>query len=390
MTIDISRPPCLPDPEMALSEMTRTLTRPQQSQRTRQAQQVRRTPQSEVHAAETLQRCRRLVEPALREAVSRLHPWPARMAAFAFGWCETDGTPRSAQGGKGLRPAIAMLCGKAAGAAEEAAVSGAVAVELIHAFSLVHDDIMDGDERRRHRETVWKAYGTGGAVITGDALLALAVDTLIRARAEQVPEAMSHLSTTLVELVQGQAEDIAFERRPLRGPNAVTIEEYCLMAGRKTGALLGCAAAIGTLLGGGSPTLAQTMSRLGWHLGLAFQAVDDLLGIWGDPNITGKPVFNDLRKRKKTLPVVAAVDGAPETGIQLARLLDLGAKEQGDEGALRQAAELIEVSGGASYTREQAVGHLGQVLDILDTTTLDPRAAEELSTLSRFVIHRTH
>src|SRR5262245_53165629 len=103
--------------------------------------------------------------------------------------------------------------------------------------------------------------------------------------------------------VHGQSQDVAFETRPWRGPQAVTVEEYCSMATRKTGALLGCAAAVGVLLGGGSPALATAMRQMGRHLGLAFQAIDDLLGIWGDPEVTGKPVWNDLQQGKKTLPV---------------------------------------------------------------------------------------
>jgi geranylgeranyl diphosphate synthase, type I len=334
-----------------------------------------------------LTRCRQMVGPALRQAIDQLHPWPGHMAAFTLGWCETDGTPRKAHAGKGLRPAIAMLCGRAAGASPEAAVSGAVAVELVHAFSLVHDDIMDGDERRRHRQTVWKAYGIGPAVLTGDALLALAFDTLTQSETGRVGEAMGQVSSTLIELVHGQAEDLMFEERPWSGPEAVTVEEYHAMAARKTGALYGCAAAVGALLGGGSSGLADTMADMGRHLGLAFQAVDDLLGVWGDPEVTGKPIFNDLRQRKKTLPVVAALSASTGAASRLLEILESG---PADEPALRRSAALIEEIGGGTITREHAEHHLGQALRIIRSADLEPAAAEELAALSRFVVNRSH
>jgi geranylgeranyl diphosphate synthase type I len=306
------------------------------------------------------------------------------MALFTFGWVESDGTPRDAQGGKGLRPALAVLCAEGAGGSGQDAVPGAVAVELVHAFSLVHDDIMDGDERRRHRETVWKAYGIGPAVLTGDALLALAMDTLVRTSAEQTGAAVRRFSATLVELVRGQSEDVAFEDRPWAGPGAVSVEEYCAMAAGKTGALLGCAAAVGALLGGGTPALAERLMRLGRHLGLAFQAVDDLLGIWGDPEVTGKPVFSDLRRGKKTLPVVAALARGADPALLT------GPPEDGppDEPALRRSARAIEEAGGQAFTRDYAEGQFDQAMAVLGTAGLTDPATRELAALSRFLIDR--
>ncbi len=309
--------------------------------------------------AEILARSRRLVDPALQNAVARLHPGPGRMAAFSFGWVESDGTPRGAANGKGVRPALALLSARAAGAPAETAVPGAVAVELVHAFSLVHDDIMDGDERRRHRETVWKAYGIGPAVLGGDALLALAVDTLARAGGAQTGSAMLHLSAALVELVHGQAEDADFESRPWNGTDAVTVEQYCAMAVGKTGSLLGSAAAVGALL----------------------EAVDDLLGIWGDPEVTGKPVFSDLRRGKKTLPIVAATRAAPG-------LSELLAARSDDEATLRRLAGLVEDAGGRGFTDELAARELERALDIINTSGLDGAAARDLTALSRFLVHR--
>ncbi|MGI8335414.1 polyprenyl synthetase family protein [Actinomadura scrupuli] len=310
------------------------------------------------------------------------------MALFSFGWAEPDGSPRNAReaprggtrGGKGLRPALAVLCAEGAGGSAADAVPGAVAVELVHAFSLVHDDIMDGDEWRRHRQTVWKAYGVGPAVLAGDALLALGMDTLVHAPPDHAGAAVRRFSAALVELVRGQSEDVAFEDRPWTGSRAVTVEEYCAMAAGKTGALLACAAAVGALLGGGPPALAEQMMRLGRHLGLAYQAVDDLLGIWGDPEVTGKPVFNDLRRGKKSLPVVAALAQGADPAL-------LAARPQ-DEETLRRSAQVIEAAGGRTFARRYAEGQLDQAMTIIGTAGLTGPAARELGVLARSFVDR--
>ncbi|NUR87750.1 MAG: polyprenyl synthetase family protein [Nonomuraea sp.] len=296
-------------------------------------------------------RCRRLLEPALREAVSGLHPWGARMAAFTLGWSDADGSPLPGETGKHVRPAIALLCAEAVGAPASQALPGAVAVELVHAFSLVHDDIIDHDERRRHRDALWKAYGIGPAILAGDSLLALAIAHLGQVGDQR---ASGYLATALIDLVHGQSQDMTFEDRPWTGPGAVTAEEYVEMAAGKTGALLGAAAALGVTLGGAAE-LADPLWRMGRDLGVAFQIADDLLGIWGDPAETGKPVHNDLRRAKKTLPVLAAL---PEVAPYLERAVT-------DE-ELREVAELIDRAGGRDTALALAQHHLGAALAVLD------------------------
>ncbi|WP_043629339.1 polyprenyl synthetase family protein [Nonomuraea candida] len=306
---------------------------------------------------EAMARCRRLLEPALREAVSVLHPWGARMAAFTLGWSEVDGRPQEGGVGKALRPAIALLSAEAVGGTAESALPGAVAVELVHAFSLAHDDIIDRDELRRHRPALWKAYGVGPALLTGDALLALAVGRLA-----DRPEAMPYLSAALIELVQGQTADMAFENRPWQGPGEVTLDEYAEMAAGKTGGLLGAAAATGVALGG-APELADRMWAMGRDLGVAFQIVDDMLGIWGDPLVTGKPVYSDLRREKKTVPVLAALAAGGPAARELSAVLRSGAP---DEESVRHAAHLVEEAGGRDRARALADHYVSSALGVLD------------------------
>lgn len=334
--------------------------------------------QAPADARQVLDRCRALVRPALREAVGRSHPWVAEMAAYSFGWCEVGGAPTAASGGKGVRQALAVLGAEAAGAPGRVAVPGAVAVELVHAFSLLHDDIMDGDTSRRGRPTVWKSYGTGPAVLAGDALFALAVETLAMAPAG--PQAVRLLSVALQDLVRGQADDLLFTTRPWTGPERVRPDEYRTMAEHKTGALLGCAAALGALLGGAPPATVAALDRAGRHLGIAFQAVDDLLGIWGDPGVTGKPVHGDLRERKKTLPVLAALD-SPAAG-RLSGLLESAAADPGE------VAALIEEAGGRSAALTEARRHMAAVEAALADVPLAAGTAGELRSLLDFLVRR--
>jgi geranylgeranyl diphosphate synthase, type I len=309
------------------------------------------------------------------------------MASFSLGWTGLDSASPAGgrRGGKGLRPAIVLLCAQAMGAPVRLAMPGAVAVELVHAFSLVHDDIMDRDEHRRHRATTWKAYGTGPAVLTGDAMLALAISTLAREPAAGAAAALEWLSATLVELVAGQAEDIGFERRPWTGPGAVTIEEYLAMAEAKSGSLIGCSAAIGTLLGGGSAADAARMSAIGRRIGLAFQITDDILGIWGDPSVTGKSASSDLTSGKKTFPVLAAL----ATDTDAARELSTRIGEAADR--LPEITALIEQAGGRELARTRARLILDDALrDLAEMRPSEPSAYDELAVLGRYMMHRNH
>lgn len=172
-------------------------------------------------AARILRRCRALTAPALAEAVDGLHPWIAEMAGYALGRCEVGGAPADHSQGKGVRQALAVLGAEAVSGPSEAGVPGAVAVELVHTFSLLHDDIMDGDALRRGRPALWKAYGTGPAVLAGDALFALAVETL--ALTPHAGLAVRQLTTALGDLVRGQADDLLFADRPWTGPEAVGV-----------------------------------------------------------------------------------------------------------------------------------------------------------------------
>jgi geranylgeranyl diphosphate synthase type I len=345
-----------------------------------------------VQTPVVLDRVRLLTIPALRAAVDRLEPSIARVAAYHLGWVDAEGNAMAGNGGKAVRPALAVLSAEAVAADAEVALPGAVAVELVHNFSLLHDDLMDGDEERRHRPTSWKVFGPAMAILAGDALLALAEDVLLEAPGETGPRAARHLTEATDRLITGQAEDLSFE-----GRLDVSVGECMAMVGNKTGALLACSASIGAVLAGAPAESVEALSGYGYHLGLAFQAVDDLLGIWGQPEVTGKPAWSDLRQRKKSVPVAYALSNGGRVGERLAGLLgesgpaDARAAEGGprlSEEDLALAAKLVQEAGGRDWTMAEAERQLGLALRRLDQVAVPAAVRDELADLARFVTSR--
>jgi len=324
---------------------------------------------------------RDLVGPAVAAAVDRLSPDVRVVAAYHLGLTGTDGRPASRPAGKALRPALALLSARAAGAAPERGVPAAAAVEFVHNFSLLHDDIMDGDTERRHRPTAWTVYGVGAAILAGDALLALAQDLLLESPAPQGLWASRCLSAAVQRLIAGQGADLAFERR-----EDVTLDECRQMAGDKTAALMACACSIGAIYVGAPADLAMGLAGFGAHVGLAFQLTDDLLGIWGAPEVTGKPVRSDLRTRKKSLPVVAALNSGTEPGRELGALLRQTEALTEDE--LIRAAALVEEAGGRKWAETEADSALTSAGKCLDDTDMPDDVRAEFSGIAEFITAR--
>jgi geranylgeranyl diphosphate synthase, type I len=331
-------------------------------------------------AVETLRRCRDLVTPALQAAVERLDPASREQASYHLGWTEFDGSPGNG-GGKAVRPALALLSTEAAGARATTGLPGAVAVELVHNFSLLHDDLMDGDTERRHRRTVWAQWGAPSAILTGDALLALAVEILLEAESPHAAAAASLIAGTTRELIRGQAEDVSFERR-----SDVSVDECLSMAAGKTGSLLAASAEVGALLAGAGPAVTAALRTFGAEVGAAFQLVDDLLGIWGDPAVTGKPVLSDLRSRKKSLPVTYAVHHGGAAGVELACWLAGNGEDA--EKDLRRAAALVETGGGRDWAAAEARRRMSLAEKALAGVEIPPVARAELVALGRHLTDR--
>ncbi|OKJ73465.1 dimethylallyltranstransferase [Streptomyces sp. TSRI0107] len=340
-----------------------------------------------VDVTALLERGRTLATPVLRAAIDRLAPPMDMVAAYHFGWIDADGKPADGDGGKAVRPALAVLSAEVTGAAPETGVPGAVAVELVHNFSLLHDDLMDGDEQRRHRDTVWKVHGPAQAILVGDALFALANELLLELGTVEAGRATRRLTTASRALIDGQAQDISYELR-----DRVTVEECLEMEGNKTGALLACACSIGAVLGGADDRTADTLEKYGYHLGLAFQAVDDLLGIWGDPDATGKQTWSDLRQRKKSLPVVAALAAGGSASERLGEILAADAVSSDfanfSEEEFAARAALIEEAGGREWTAEEARRQHAIAIEALDAVDMPDRVRAQFSALADFVVVR--
>jgi len=333
---------------------------------------------------------RDLVGPAIAEAVQRLSPDVRSVVSYHMGLngsARQPGRQRSGSAGaapsagKALRPALALLSARAAGAAAERAVPAAVAVEFVHNFSLLHDDIMDGDTERRHRPTAWTVYGVGAAILAGDALLALAHDLLLDCPPPPGPWAARCMSAAVQRLIAGQGADLAFERR-----DDVTLAECRQMAGDKTAALMACACSIGAIYVGAPADLAMHLAAFGSHVGLAFQLTDDLIGIWGEPEVTGKPTMSDLRARKKSLPVVAALASGTVQGRELGAVLATpGPLTEPD---LLRAADLVVAAGGRAWAEAEADAALASALDCLDQAGVPDDVRAEFAGIAEFVTAR--
>lgn len=318
---------------------------------------------------------RTLIEPVHRAAVDELGPALRRVAGYHIGWWDADGRPSQAAG-KALRPALTLACARAfaGGTAPPSpdVLAAATAVELIHDFSLLHDDVMDGDETRRHRRSAWAVFGTTAAILTGDALVGLAM--------RRVPPTLTGvLADVLVELCEGQAADVAAETA-----TSMEVEQCLTTAMRKTGSLLGAACQLGALAAGAEAGVAEHYRWFGVHLGVAFQLVDDVLGIWGDPARTGKPAHSDIRARRRSLPVVAALAADSPVARRLERIyLETSGAED-----VQRIADLVAEAGGRTWAQAEADRRVELAFGSLRRARPHPAAAEDLGELARLVTRR--
>src|SRR5436190_17811814 len=222
------------------------------------------------------------------------------MLEYHLGWRGSDLEPLAtpAPAGKKLRPGLALLVCRGVSGSEDAALPAAAAVELIHNFSLVHDDIQDRSELRRHRPTLWSLWGAAQGINAGDALFALAQVVLLEAPSAAAARMGAELNRTALLLAEGQYLDIELQH----GGTSPTPEAYEAMITRKTGVLFAAACRLGAMAGGASRVIEDAYAAYGLELGLAFQEQDDLLGVWGVSSETGKPAAADIVERKRGLP----------------------------------------------------------------------------------------
>lgn len=322
----------------------------------------------------------------LRELISAEHPELLyRMVRYHLGWETAEGEAADFPG-KLLRPAFCLLASEALEGDWHSCVPAAAALELVHNFSLVHDDIQDEDTERHHRPTVWSVWGAPQAINAGDALLALAHEALMRLEERSVsPELILEAARTLdrrtLEMVEGQVLDIGFEESL-----DVGLDEYLEMIEKKTGALFDCAFSLGAIVAGADEETVDAFARCGRQLGVAFQIRDDMLGVWGAENRTGKSTGSDIHRRKKSLPVVYAMSHSDgPTQDDLRRIY--AKAEPGDED-VGFVLRVLDETGAQAYCGQLAQAkHAGAFGDSAIMRLENP-AIDELQKTAAFLLER--
>ena len=321
----------------------------------------------------------------LRSVLAECSDPPFSLMRYHLGWEDEQGRPTEGRGGKLLRPALCLLCCEAAGGDWQRALPAAAALELLHNFTLIHDDVEDASARRHGRDTLWSLRGEAQAINAGDGMFALAHVALLRLGdqgqpSDRVLRAVQMLDEAALRLCEGQHLDLSYAERA-----EITRADYLAMIEGKTAALLAASCGMGVLLGGAGSQTVTALHEFGCRLGLAFQICDDLLGIWGDPNVTGKPTGDDLRAGKKSYPTVVGLERAsPEQRQGLQAVL---AGNPADDDVQRACALLDELGAreeAARAAQEQAEAAVAGLRGI----DLVPERRAELEQLARFAAER--
>ncbi|MGD0116228.1 MAG: polyprenyl synthetase family protein [Dehalococcoidia bacterium] len=303
---------------------------------------------------------------------------------YHLGWQDASGD--GALRGKFVRPLLCICACEAVGGDVETALSLAAALELLHNFSLIHDDIEDQSPRRHGRDTLWRAFGVPLAVNAGDGMFALAHVALHRlldasVDAPRFTAVCRLLDSASLRLCEGQHLDLALEERL-----DVTAADYLTMVSGKTAALIAASAASGALVGEASPPVVSAFEQFGEKLGLAFQVRDDILGVWGASADTGKPTGDDVRARKKSFPAVYALENAPPS--DRASLRAIYAKETLTDDDIVQAIAILERCDARARSQETAERFAADALRLLDTLDLVPARRRDLDRLARYFVNR--
>ena len=306
-----------------------------------------------------------------------------------MGWQEIDGTDSSAIGGKRMRPTLAMLAAEAVGGDLERATPIAVALEYVHNFSLIHDDLEDMDRMRHHRPTVWVVWGKSAAIISGNAMLKIADLAVWKLRSVGVEdsialEAEAELTQQYLKMMEGQYLDISFETE-----ESVSVPQYLDMIERKTGALIEASIYLGGLVGpssGPNRQKAVALKAIGHELGRIFQIRDDVLGIWGGKE-TGKPVGADIKRKKKALPAIHALNMS--RGASASRIKDIF-RTQDDlkEKDIHEVLEIMESLETQNYCQSMAAERWMDCKQMIKSLNLSGQTAKEFTELGEFLLIR--
>jgi len=318
------------------------------------------------------------IEAELRSVVSLASPGLYQMMSYHLGW------DKQASGGRLLRPTLCLLACEAVGGNWHNALPAAAAIELLHNFSLIHDDIEDKSQKRRHRPTVWKVWGQAQGINAGDTMLALSQLALLRLMERNVPPKKVTLASQLLNeaclrLCEGQYMDIKFERE-----EEVGLEDYLEMIDRKTARLFECSLHLGALLGTDNERQISSLRSFGRELGLAYQIQDDLLGIWGEEEATGKPACDDIKGKKKTPPIIYALERAK--GEERERLREIYGKARVSTEDITEVLQILDQLGARDYTERLRKQYQLQALKELEAAELPSVAQREMEGVAFFIL----
>jgi geranylgeranyl diphosphate synthase type I len=303
------------------------------------------------------------------------------MMQYHMGWLDEELQPITLNSGKRIRPIACLLSCAAAGGAWERALPAGSAIEILHNFSLVHDDIEDASPTRRGRPTVYALWGEPQAINAGDGMFTvahLAMSRLLERGVEPpiIVRALRRFDETALRLTEGQFLDMDFETR-----DGVEVDEYLEMITGKTAVLLSLSSELGALIAGASPQTVAHYAALGLNLGLAFQVIDDILGIWGDESKTGKSASTDIITKKKTLPVLYGLQQSPA-------LRELYKTSGADDHFVTAVVSILDSVNARDFAEAQAAQYSHRALTHLEAAKPQGAAGEALQQLAHMLLQR--
>jgi len=341
-----------------------------------------------VNLDNIFKRFRPELEAELKKIVGKASLPMYDMMRYHMGWIDESGRAKRNTAGKRLRPILCLLACESLGGQWKRAVPIAASVELVHNFSLIHDDIQDSSRERRGRPTVWSIWGLPQGINVGDGMHALALSSLLRLEKRGIPhektvKAASILGEASLRLCEGQYLDLNFENRL-----DIKVNDYLTMISGKTAALFQCSLEAGSLMATDNESLIARMRGFGHALGMTFQVHDDILGIWGDEKATGKPSASDIQMRKKTLPVVYALNKAKDEDRE--RLHRTYRKKRISFADVDEVLKLLNKLDARAYAQEISTNYYNDALSELNGLEISQTAREELDAVAAFLFNRKY
>ncbi len=307
---------------------------------------------------------------------------------YHLGWLGKDLKPADQYVGKRFRPTMCLLTYNALSGVYDKALAPAAALELIHNFSLIHDDIEDMDTERRHKPTVWKLWGVPHAINAGDGMHVMANLAALKLDEQNVThskivDVIKILNQTVMELCEGQYLDMSFE-----GRTDVTTDMYLDMISKKTAALIEASTYIGAILATNDERLSESFKNFGRKIGIAFQIVDDIIGIWQKTEDTGKPKASDIKNKKKNLPVLYAFEKASKKDREV--LIEIYKKDEMSDGDVNTILDILDEVDAREESQKIADTFENEALEEMDKTGIENESMDKLRTLTNFLVNRTY